>query len=193
MKRRKEGDAIRIITRLLLGCALSALFVFPVHAGPPEGALKGVLNATYMIEEQAVPLVDGRAEVQPAPGSAIKITTVVFAKPAYGDLNHDGRDDAALFLMHDPGGSGTFYYVAAAIAANDIYQGTNAVLLGDRVFPRTIHIRNGVIVAEFEDRKPDQPMAVAPSIRKTMHFMLIEGYLTAVKHPDAMRKEQNTP
>ena len=45
----------------------------------------------------------------------------MFGKPAYGDLNRDGRDDAVLFRMHDPGGSGTFYYVAAEIADDDIY------------------------------------------------------------------------
>ena len=181
MKRRKEGDAIRIITRLLLGCALSALFVFPVHAGPPEGALKGVLNATYMIEEQAVPLVDGRAEVQPAPGSAIKITTVVFAKPAYGDLNHDGRDDAALFLMHDPGGSGTFYYVAAALNRNGNYRGTNGILLGDRIAPQTIQISNGVVVANYADRRSDEPMAARPSVVKTKYLTLKNAQLEEIK------------
>ena len=169
--------------RSLLGFALAALLVFSVYAGPPDGAFCGALNATYLIEKQPVHLVDGRAEVQTAPGSAIKITTVVFGKPAYGDLSHDGREDAALFLKHDPGGSGTFYYVAAAIAAKNGYHGTNAVFLGDRVSPRTIHIRNGVIIAEFDDRKPDQPMAVAPSIAETIYLELNEGCLTAIKPP----------
>ncbi|UCG04766.1 MAG: hypothetical protein JSV83_12625 [Desulfobacterales bacterium] len=174
---------MRIIICLQLGCTLAALLVFPVHADPSEGALGGVLNATYLIEKQAVPLVNGRAEFQAAPGSAIKVSTEVFGKPTYGDLNHDGRDDAALFLVHDPGGSGTFYYVAAAIATNDSYRGTNAVLLGDRIFPRTIHIRNGVIVVEFDDRNPDQPMAAAPSIGKTKYLTLKEGHLEVNKAP----------
>jgi hypothetical protein len=187
--RREEGDAIRIIIRLLLGCSLAVLLFFCVQTGPPAGgAPGGVLNATYLIEKQAFRLVNGRAEVHPAPGSAIKITTVVFGKPAYGDLNHDGRDDAALFLIHDPGGSGTFYYIAAAIAAGDIYQGTNAVLLGDRVFPRTIHIRNGVIVAQYDDRRPDEPMAAAPSIGKTITLTLTEGLQIAINPLRPMRK-----
>jgi hypothetical protein len=187
VKRDKKGDVIKII-RFILGCALPALLVFPVHAGPPDGALGGVLNATYVIEKQAVRLIHGRAEVQAVPGSAIKITTVVFGKPAFGDLNRDGRDDAALFLRHDPGGSGTFYYVAAAIAVKDIFQGTNAVLIGDRVSPRTIHIRNGVIIAEYDDLSPDQPMSAAPSIGKTMNLTLNEGYLRAINPLDGMRK-----
>ena len=187
MKRLKEGDAIRIIIFLLAGCILAALFVFSVHAGEPGRTSCGVFNATYLIEKQTVRLFNGRAEVQAAPGSAIKITTAVFGKPAYGDLNRDGRKDAALFLFQDPGGSGTFYYVAAAIAKNGLYQGTNAVLLGDRVVPRAIHIRNCVIVAEYDDRHPDQPMAARPSIGKTMYLTLNEGYLKAIKILGAMR------
>jgi hypothetical protein len=179
----KKGDAVRIIIRLKLACTLAALLVFPVHAGALGGALVGVLNNTYLIENQAVPIVNGRAEFQAAPGSAIKITIEVFGKPAFGDLNHDGRDDAALFLVHDPGGSGTFYYVAAAIATSDSYLGTNAVLLGDRVFPRTIHIRNGVIVAKFDDPNLDQSMAAAPSIGKTKYLKLKEGHLEVNKAP----------
>jgi len=183
LKHWKEGDAIRILIFLLFGCALAAVLVFSVYAGEPDGALGGVLNATYLIEKQTVRLINGRAETQAAPGSAIRITTVVFGKPAYGDLNDDGREDATVFLMHDPGGSGTFYYVAAAIAANDTCQGTNAVFLGDRVDPRAIQIRNGVIVADYADRRADQPMAAAPSIGKTIYLMLKEGHLAAIKAP----------
>ena len=172
---------MRIISPLLLGCSLAALLVCPVHAGPQDRAPSGVLNATYLIEKQAVQLVNGRAEVQAAPGSASKITTGVFGKPTYGDLNGDDREDAALFLVQDPGGSGTFYYVAAAIAKNGFYRGTNAVFLGDRIVPRSIQIRNGVIVAEYDDRHPDRPMVAEPSMGKTIYITLKEGHLTAIK------------
>ena len=173
-----------IFVRLLLGCTLALVLVFPVFAGPPDGAPSGVLNTIYLIEKQAIKLIDGRAEVQAAPGSAMKITTVVFGKPTYGDLNGDGRVDAALFLAQDPGGSGTFYYVAAAISINGLYRGTNAVLLGDRVLPRAIHIRNNVIVAEYDDRHPEQPMAAAPSTGKMMYLKLKKGHLATIKLQD---------
>jgi len=181
LKHWKKGDAIRIIVGWLLGCALAVLLVFSVHAGAPDGASCDVLNAAYLIEKQTVRLIDGRAEIQAAPGSAIRNTTAVFGKPAYGDLNHDGREDAVLFLMHDPGGSGTFYYVAAAIAADDTCRGTNAILLGDRIDPQGIQIRNGVIVVDYADRRADQPMAAAPSIGKTIYLILKEGHLSTIK------------
>lgn len=174
---------MNIMPRLMLVLAATALLVLSAQAGPPDGSSGSVLDATYTIEKQEVHLIGGRAEMRAAPGSAIKITTRVVGEPVYGDLDGDGRDDAALFLVHDPGGSGTFYYVTAAIAKDNIYQGTNAVLLGDRITLLTIHIRSGVIIADYADRRPDESMAISPSIAKTLCLTLQEGRLEAIKAP----------
>jgi len=153
------------------------------QAGSANDALDCVLKAVYTIEKRDIHLISGRAEVPVAPGSAINITTTVFGEPVYGDLNGDGRDDAALFLVYDPGGSGTFYYIATAITRDGIFQGTNAVFLGDRIAPRTINIRNKVIAVYYADRRPDEPMAAAPSIVKTMYLRLKKGRLEATEAP----------
>jgi len=158
-------------------------FVLPVHAGGLDSTLEGVLNGTYAIESREVSLTDGRAEVEAAPGSATKIITTVFGKPVLGDLNGDGHEDAALILVHDPGGSGTFCYVAAAIAGKGNYQGTDAILLGDRVAPRAIQIRDGVIIVDYADRRPDESMASLPSIAKTMYLKLKAGRLQSAGAP----------
>lgn len=142
--------------------------------------LKGILNTTYTIENKKVHLVDGRAEQTIVPGAATKITTVVQGTPVYGDLNGDGRTDAALFLKHETGGSGTFLYVTAAIAANGGYSGTDAILLGDRIYPEIIHILNGEIVVEYKDRKPDQSMSTPPTVIKNSRFSLTGNKLTKI-------------
>jgi hypothetical protein len=98
----------------------------------------------------------------------------------HGDLDGDGTDDAALILVHQPGGSGTFYYVAAALAADGIYRGTNAVLLGDRIAPQPLLIRNGVINANYADRGADEAMAVAPSIGQSKYFTVKDHTLVAI-------------
>ena len=139
------------------------------------------LNATYTIEGKEVRLIDGHDEKQAAPGSATKIKTWVFGQPVYGDLNDNGQEDVALFLAHDPGGSGTFYYVAAALCADGEYRGTNGVLLGDRVALQNILIRNGVVVASYADRRTEEPMAVRPSIGKTKYLTVGNGTLTEIK------------
>jgi hypothetical protein len=135
------------------------------------------LQAAYFIEGQEIQLRDGRAEAQAAPGSATKIKTSVFGLPAYGDLNGDDLDDAALFLLHQPGGTGSFYYVAAALNVKGTFLGTPTVLLGDRIAPQTIEIRNGVIIANYADRRPGEPMAKPPSIARSACLVVLEGKL----------------
>jgi hypothetical protein len=141
------------------------------------------LNASYTIEGRQVDLINGHAEVGAAPGSATKIKTSVFGKPVYGDLDGDGREDAALLLVDEPGGSGTFYYVAVAVNANGTYRGTNAVLLGDRVAPHDLRIRNGVVVVHYADRRPEEPMSALPSVSKSEYLVLKSGELAAIKAP----------
>ena len=115
--------------------------------------------------------------MQAAPGSATRIRTWVFGEPVWGDLNGDGVEDAALLLVHAPGGSGTFYYVAVALNTNGAYRGTNGVLLGDRIAPQNVSIRNGVVVANYADRRFDESMAVRPSVGKSMYLAMKEGRL----------------
>jgi len=43
------------------------------------------------------------------------------------DLNSDGLMDMVFLLQQENGGSGVFYYVAAAIKSADGYIGTNAM------------------------------------------------------------------
>jgi len=121
------------------------------------------LNATYMLSGSPMRLVNGRAEAT-TPGSASTTTISVFGEPVSGDLNGDGQADAALILTQTSGGSGTFYYAAAAISTSTGAQGTNAVLLGDRIAPQNIEIKNGEVIANYAERNSGEPMTTAPSV-----------------------------
>jgi hypothetical protein len=139
------------------------------------------LQASYRIEKQEVRLIDGQAEAEAAPGSATKIKTSVFGQPVFGDLNRDGNEDAALLLVHQPGGSGTFYYVAAALNANGGFRGTNAVLLGDRIVPQTIEIRDGVVIANYADRRTEESMSTPPSVGMSKYLVVKAGELVTMQ------------
>lgn len=139
---------------------------------------KDYKNISYEIEGVSVLLDNGRAEVAVAPGSATKITTRYFGNEAYGDLDGDGADDVALYLTQDGGGSGTFYYIVSALKKGDTYRGTNAVLAGDRIAPQNIEIKNGVVIANYADRKPDEPMSAQPSLGKSKYLVVEAGRLT---------------
>jgi hypothetical protein len=146
----------------------------PVHspAGDP-------LNATYVIEDVAITLSGGQAQRPVLPGSAEQVETRVFGEPEWGDLDGDGDEDAALVLLHRTGGTGTFYYIAAAIRGQAGFIGSNAVLLGDRVAVQAMHIRNGVLMANYADRRAAEPMTTAPSVAYTKYLTLQAGNLIA--------------
>jgi hypothetical protein len=135
-----------------------------------EAVAADPLQASYLVERQEVRLVDGRSEVRAAPGSATTIKTWVLGKPVYGDLDGDADEDAAVLLVHAPGGSGTFYYVATALNLNGTYRGQNAVLIGDRVAPQSVEIRNGVVITNYADRRFEEPMTTPPSVGKSKYL-----------------------
>lgn len=145
-----------------------------------DGAAADPRNATYTVDGRRITLHDGRHEAEAAPDSAAKAVTAVFGEPAVGDLDGDGDEDAVLFLVQDLGGSGTFYYVAASINENGRFLGTEAVLLGDRIFPRRIGIQNGLVVVEYADRRPEEPMTAPPSVTKPKVLTLRDGQLVEV-------------
>jgi hypothetical protein len=159
---------------LATGCSISIGGAKTDNTGAAHASETDPLNATYMVDGQSIRLFDGRNETKAAPGSATKIITSVFGRPVYGNIDGKGGVDAALFLTLDQGGSGTFYYLAASLCINGFYRGTRAVLLGDRVAPQEIIIRNGVIVANYADRKIDEPMTAAPSVGIS-RYLLVEG------------------
>jgi hypothetical protein len=138
------------------------------------------LNATYFIEGTTVRLQEGRSEIGITPHSATKIKTAVYAKPVYDDLNGDAREDAALLLIHEPGGSGIFFYVVGALNINGKFRGTNAVLLGDRITPHDLQIRNGVLIAKYTDRRPGEPMIAPPSVPSSKYLILKDAQLETI-------------
>ncbi len=134
-------------------------------------------NATFEIDGRPVTLVNGAAEEEAAPGSATKILTKVLGSAATGDLNGDGQDDAAFFLTQESGGSGTFFYVVAALQTGTGYQGTNAVFLGDRILAQATEIGNGKVIVNYADRKPGEPFSAQPSVDVTKSFEVKDGIL----------------
>jgi len=146
-----------------------------------QGLASDPVNATYIIEGSEITLKDGYSEMAVRPDSATKIRTFALGDMVEGDLDDDGDEDAALLLVHDPGGSGTFYYVAVAENVSGRHRGTNGVRLGDRIAPKDLRIRNSVVIARYAERGPSGPMSTAPSVEALLCLAFDEGKLKALK------------
>ncbi len=146
----------------------------PTATQPAAGNYK---DLTIDIEGRQITLVNGLSEMPAAPGSASKIVTRYFANEATGDLNGDGTLDTAFLVTQNSGGSGTFFYVVAALKGKDGYAGTNAVLLGDRIAPQTTEFRDGNLIVNYADRKPGDPMTTSPSVGASKYLKVVDGKL----------------
>jgi len=134
-------------------------------------------NAEYMIEGQRIKLADGLSETDTSPGSASRIVTRYFGNELTTDLNDDGRKDVVFLLTQQRGGSGTFFYAVAALNTEAGYRGSDGYPLGDRIAPQTtVMSRNprhkNVVVVNYGDRRPDEPMTAQPSVGKSVYLKL---------------------
>lgn len=130
-------------------------------------------NASYVIEGKRVQLKNGFAETEAAPGSASKTVTRYFGNELTTDLNDDGRQDVAFLVTQQTGGSGTFYYIVAALNMPQGYIGSDGFFIGDRIAPQTTETRQDsrsahIIIVNFADHAPGQPMAEQPTEGKSM-------------------------
>jgi hypothetical protein len=138
-------------------------------------------DGTYFIENGLVTLKDG-VVAEAIPGSSAQVTTRYFGNEVRADLNDDGREDVVFLLTQNTGGSGTFFYVVAALNTERGYVGSQALLLGDRIAPQTTEMsRNpqhkNVIVVNYADRAPGEPMTTRPSVGKSIWLKLDPEYM----------------
>jgi hypothetical protein len=134
-------------------------------------------SASYRIGGHVVALHEGRNDEPAAPGSAALHTTAVWGTPVAADLDGDGDQDAVLIIATEPGGSGTFYYVAVAELDGGRYLGSAAVMLGDRIAPQGVTFADGVVTVDYAERRPGEPMSTAPSVGVSKRFVYRNGRL----------------
>ena len=159
--------------------------------GLPDIQKPSYTDISYLINGELVSLKNGLSEVQVTPDSSSKVVTRYFGNEAFGDVNGDHRDDVAFLLTQNTGGSGTFYYVVAALQTETGYTGSNAVLLGDRIAPQTTTIENGVIVVKIADRKADEPFTTSPSVTVSKSLEVKDGMLVEVSHDQLTGRSWN--
>lgn len=135
-------------------------------------------NATFTFDDTSITLSGGTA-TEYIEGSSVLTEEVSLwgSLLAYGDINGDKREDAAVIITRTGGGSGFFVYVAPFLSKAGSYKGGNAVFLGDRIAPKDISISDGVVTVEYLDRAEGEPLAAEPTVPVTRQFVIRSGSL----------------
>lgn len=134
-------------------------------------------HTEYLIDGQRVLLHDGVASTAAALGSAAMITTRYYGNEITTDLNNDGQEDFVFILTQETGGSGTNYYVVAALATEGGYEGSQAYLIGDRIAPQSIELSQNprhehVVVVNYAKRATGEPMTAQPTVDTSVWLKL---------------------
>ena len=132
-------------------------------------------NGTYYapVYGRTVTLVNGSySEGSGASAYSVQMLDVY----AFGDLNGDGLDDAAIILVENGGGSGQFESVIAVYNSGGAPLQAGFSQLGDRVQVNSVNITSGVIYLAMLVQGPSDPMC-CPSLPETQSYWMIGSNL----------------
>lgn len=134
-------------------------------------------NATFQFEDGPVTLNNGSETSSIGANDELQTETDLTDFVAYGDINNDSKTDTAVLLEQTSSGTGVFYNVAAYVSGVVSYNGSNAIFLGDRIIPKTITIKNGIITVTYLDRTSSEAMTDDPTLLVTKTFVYTDGEL----------------
>jgi hypothetical protein len=137
--------------------------------------LEKLKNATYFapVFKRTIKLVNGSFSVNTA--SDVYNAQMLEAY-AFGDLNGDGVEDAAIILVENSGGTGQFESVVAVYNSGGAPVQAGQSILGDRVQVKSMDISSGVIHLDMLVHGPTDPMC-CPTMAEKQSFWEIAGHL----------------
>ncbi len=141
---------MRSLPHLLTTLSGLLLFTPAAHAAASDFQQQLLQSSYTGIYDDAVKLSNGYYAGAPfiEGGASRPTVTLIDDLIAYGDLNGDGQQDAAVLLLENSGGSGDFIYLAAVINDNGNARNIATQLVGDRVQFRNLKISSGNITAD---------------------------------------------
>jgi len=99
---------------------------------------------------------------------------------ALGDLNRDGRNDAAVVLVYNGGGNGSFYSLVPVINnKGQLYQ-VGEIDLGDRISVKDLKIKSGTIAIDLVVHDANDAM-VEPTKPVSWKFKIAHNELIKVR------------
>jgi hypothetical protein len=143
-------------------------------------SLQQLKNMTYKVQDAThgeASLHNGEFDDEAyEPGAASHLEVRFGDRVAHGDLDGDSTPDAAVILWVDPGGSGTFAYLALVLNQNGEPRHVASELLGDRVNVKNIRIQSRIVTVDMLTQGPTDPMC-EPRQRVIQRYALNHGQL----------------
>ncbi len=150
-----------------------------VQPALPELTDERLMNAEYLSALLQVPvsLVDGAFSGVVA-GSELNVRL----QPgiAYGDLNADGINDAAMILSENTGGSGVFTSLLVVYSKDKQFAQALGVMIDDRPVINSLTVENGVLKLGALVHAPNDPM-VNPTTSMSAEYTLFGGRLVQTR------------
>ncbi|MGD9075169.1 MAG: META domain-containing protein [Desulfobacteraceae bacterium] len=179
--------------REYLGCAREGSWLLSrADSGPLKPiTIHALKNAEYKSEfslNGRIRLFNGIYRGKIVPDSATELSVILSDQVAFGDLNGDGADDAAVVLITDPGGSGTFRHLGVVINEKGSPQHVASQLLGDRVRVKFLSVNSGEIVVQMMTHGPNDPMC-CPTFQVMRNYVLQEGKLVIAGVRELMKRK----
>lgn len=148
----------------------------PSTPTPSVLSIDSLRNATLEITgsdniHRTITLKDGKYQQGTDSSQAGYITVSLGEKIALGDLNHDGLEDAALTLVENFGGSGSFVSLIAVINQNGIPSAAASRLIDDRPIINNLSIQNEKITLSATIHGIQDPMC-CPTFETTQYYEL---------------------
>jgi hypothetical protein len=145
-----------------------------VTSMPNDLSLDMLKNGTYFAPsyKRTVTLVNGSYS-EGSGGNSYSVR--MLDAYAFGDLNGDGKADAAVLLAENGGGSGVFVSLVAVLNQAGTPQ-QNQAELGDRVLVNSADISSGVIHLDMTVPGPNDP-SCCPTLPQIQSFWLIDNQL----------------
>ena len=179
--------------RKYLGCAREgSRLLSQADSGPLKAmTIHALKNAEYKSEfslSGRIRLFNGIYRGKIVPDSATELSVMLSDHIAFGDLNGDGADDAAVVLITDPGGSGTFRHLGVVINEKGSPQHVASQWLGDRVKVKSLSMSSGEIVVRMMTHGPNDPMC-CPTFQVTRNYVLQQDKLVIAGVRELMKRK----
>jgi len=149
----------------------------------------GIYCASDIVSEGPVRLAGGSWSAEDEEGRQ----TLDLGPPrARGDLDGDGREDAAVILLGSGGGSGVFVDLAVVLDRNGVPLHAASAPLGDRVQVHEVRIEGSDILVDVTQQGPGDP-ACCPTQNATRRFHFADGRLVDTAPPQTAPPPQGAP